>query len=97
MERKEAVGIVAVAVGLVVGVACVVVGTTGILDRQGTVTERVPTDDGDTYVLPDTVRILTPCAEEDSHNCYWDAATMGNGTGTSFVDIDGVLYFPEMR
>lgn len=43
-----------------------------------------------TYTLP-------PCATEDSDNCYWDAARMGNGTGTSFISLNGVLYFPEMR
>lgn len=28
-------------------------------------------------------------------DCYWDAAIMGNGLGTSFVAIDGVAYYPE--
>jgi hypothetical protein len=27
----------------------------------------------------------TPCATEDSTNCRWDAETMGNGTGRSFI------------
>lgn len=40
---------------------------------------------------------LTPCAQEDSINCYWDAATMGNGQGSSFVNLDGTLYYPESR
>lgn len=31
--------------------------------------------------------ILPPCETEDSHNCRWDATTMGNGGGTSFVSI----------
>lgn len=36
---------------------------------------------------------LPPCAMEDSDNCYWDAATMGNGTGESFVTFRGVTYY----
>jgi hypothetical protein len=38
---------------------------------------------------------LTPCEHEDSRNCYWDADERGNGEGVSFVDIDGVAYYPE--
>lgn len=38
---------------------------------------------------------LIPCAQEDSVNCYWDAARMGNGEGTSFVNIDGTMYYPR--
>jgi len=34
----------------------------------------------------------TPCANEDSSDCYWNAATMGNGTGTSFVNLGGNIY-----
>lgn len=36
--------------------------------------------------------ILPPCATEDSSNCVWDAQSMGNGTGNSFVDLDGTTY-----
>ena len=32
-----------------------------------------------------TPEILVPCATEDSLNCYWDAETMGNGIGNSYV------------
>lgn len=28
---------------------------------------------------------IPPCATEDSDNCYWDADTMGNGTGHDSV------------
>ena len=38
---------------------------------------------------------LPPCAEEDSMNCYWDADTMGNGIGRSFVDINGTAYYAD--
>jgi hypothetical protein len=41
---------------------------------------------------PDTTT-LRPCVYEDSQNCWWDAGKMGNGRGTSFVNIDGHLYF----
>lgn len=36
---------------------------------------------------------LRPCAQEDSNNCYWDAATRGNHQGRSFVTIKGVTYY----
>ena len=39
--------------------------------------------------------ILPPCEPEDSTNCYWNAQQMGNGLGTSFVNIDGVYYYAE--
>jgi hypothetical protein len=39
---------------------------------------------------------VPPCAEEDSTNCYWDAASRGNGVGRSFVDIDGEVYYQEV-
>jgi hypothetical protein len=37
--------------------------------------------------------LLPPCAQEDSVNCYWDARVMGNGTGESFINWNGVLYY----
>lgn len=36
---------------------------------------------------------LAPCATEDSDNCWWDAARDGNGTGRSFVVIDGEISY----
>jgi hypothetical protein len=38
---------------------------------------------------------LIPCPTEDSADCYWNAATMGNGQGRSFVNIDGNYYYQE--
>jgi len=38
---------------------------------------------------------LRPCLVEDDENCYWDAARMGNGQGTSFIRLDGITYYPE--
>lgn len=35
------------------------------------------------------------CEYEDSENCYWDATTMGNGTGTSFVNVNGHWYMVD--
>lgn len=35
--------------------------------------------------------ILPPCATEDSTQCYWDAQTMGNGRGRSFIALDDGL------
>lgn len=37
--------------------------------------------------------IATPCAQEDSQNCYWLAAERGNGQGDSFIDLGGVTYY----
>lgn len=36
---------------------------------------------------------IPACATEDSTNCVWNAATMGNATGNSFIDIDGTAYY----
>lgn len=36
---------------------------------------------------------LPPCQTEDSDNCYWDADTMGNGTGKSFTVINGIVTY----
>lgn len=47
---------------------------------------EAPAPEYPTYTLP-------PCATEDSDNCYWNAARMGNGTGTSFINLDGVTYY----
>jgi len=41
------------------------------------------------------VYTLPECEEEDSRNCIWHADQSGNGEGVSFVDIDGVAYYPE--
>lgn len=30
---------------------------------------------------------LPPCTTEDSRRCYWNARTMGNGHGQSFVQL----------
>lgn len=31
----------------------------------------------------------TPCVNEDSRSCIWDASTQGNGAGRSFIDVAG--------
>lgn len=31
--------------------------------------------------------MTTPCALEDSGDCYWDAGSMGSGTGHSFYAV----------
>jgi hypothetical protein len=35
----------------------------------------------------------TPCATEDSEDCFWDATVRGNGEGRSFWNVDGWLIF----
>jgi hypothetical protein len=36
--------------------------------------------------------LATPCATEDSDNSFWDAATMGNQMGASYVTIEGHVF-----
>ena len=36
---------------------------------------------------------IPPCATEDSDNCYWNAETMGNGKGQSFIVINGKVTY----
>jgi hypothetical protein len=31
--------------------------------------------------------VTTPCAQEDSINCFWDAGNAGNGVGHSFYSV----------
>ncbi len=78
----------------IAGAALIVASLTGC----GNPNNGSPYKDERTVTVTDE-RIITliPCPTEDSDNCYWDAETMGNGQGTSYVSIDGVLYFPEMR
>lgn len=37
--------------------------------------------------------VLPACPTEDSDGCYWDASTRGNGTGRSWVAIDGEVWY----
>ena len=46
-------------------------------------------------IEPAPERAMPACATEDSDNCFWDAETMGNGEGRSFIVVDGVVdYLP---
>lgn len=38
---------------------------------------------------------LPPCPTEDSDDCYWDAPSMGNGSGRSFVTVDGTTTYTD--
>lgn len=41
------------------------------------------------------VGAMPPCLSEDSTGCYWNARTMGNGEGRSFVAIgELMIYLP---
>lgn len=40
---------------------------------------------------------LAPCTTEDSDNCYWDASTMGNSKGNSFIAWNGNHYYGERK
>lgn len=39
--------------------------------------------------------VLGPCQFEDSTNCVWIASDSGNAIGSSFIDIDGTVYYSE--
>jgi LPXTG-motif cell wall-anchored protein len=37
---------------------------------------------------------FTPCADESQNGCYWNAPTMGNGVGSSYVALpDGTVIY----
>lgn len=38
---------------------------------------------------------LPPCEFEDSPNCSWDASGAGNGMGTDFFDLNGMVFYWE--
>lgn len=42
-------------------------------------------------ILAIAVALFPACATEDASNCYWDGGA--NGTGVSFVDINGTAYY----
>lgn len=44
---------------------------------------------------PASQATLRPCATEDSSDCYFNGYTMGNKTGRSFLNIDGMLYYTD--
>lgn len=68
-------------------VAC----TASSLDAEPT-PEPTPTH---TTLPDDWTQGLPPCILEDDLNCYWDASTMGNGIGHDFINIDGILTYPN--
>lgn len=45
------------------------------------------------FILALAIALSTPCATEDSSNCYWSANEQGNGLGVSFLDIRGTAYY----
>ena len=57
------------------------------------VPDPIPVVDGG-YVDPATIAeaLDTPCVVEDDVNCFWRADLVGNGEGTSFVNIDGHIF-----
>lgn len=46
-------------------------------------------------VLAILFAVFPACPTEDATDCAWDASTHGNGTGSSFVDINGTAYYIE--
>lgn len=47
----------------------------------------------DTAYTPDMSTVLELCPTEDSDNCYWNAVLQGNGTGKSFISINGEVRY----
>lgn len=39
------------------------------------------------------IAVLPSCDTEDSASCYWNAAEHGNGEGTSFIDLEGDVFY----
>lgn len=35
----------------------------------------------------------SPCRQEDSRNCWWNARVRGNGLGTSFLNLNGHYHY----
>lgn len=44
---------------------------------------------------PASQATLPPCRTEDDAQCYFNGYTMGNGTGRSFLNIDGWMYYTD--
>lgn len=40
--------------------------------------------------------LSTPCAEEDSLNCVWDASVQGNGVGQSYINISNDWVYAQI-
>lgn len=78
---------------LLAAATCVVVGT--LLSVAGIVANAIAANPTPAPEPKQATIILPPCPTEDSNNCYWDAQSRGNGQGTSFVVIDGVVYYPN--
>lgn len=75
-----------------------------VIESVPVVVEPAPITDVSIQSVPEPIAVeaealptlnLPPCEQEDSENCYWDAARMGNGLGRSFVNIDGTYYYEE--
>lgn len=39
----------------------------------------------------------TQCPSEDATNCTWTASQQGNGSGHSFIDLNGQTYYLEAK
>lgn len=55
-------------------------------------TLALPADGGMVDPASIMAALATPCAQEDSTNCFWRADLRGNGIGDSFVNIEGHLF-----
>ena len=44
-----------------------------------------------------SIYLLRKCKYEDSPHCYWNAGTMGNGKGKSFVSLRGRVFYKNVN
>lgn len=82
------------------GLAALAIGTSAAIVSNADTTPRTITETVTETVLvpvPTPYPSLAPCDTDDGTNCYWDASTHGNGKGKSFVNWDGVTYYPKAK
>lgn len=73
------------------------IGAIGIILLVGmfvpiTVESPPPVDGGLIEPASLAAALDTPCPTEDSQNCYWDADAAGNGSGESFLTVEGHIF-----
>lgn len=83
--------ILGIVVGLGLAIYCLLMWEVGSAHAD-TLTRGIAPGTHSWVVVDGTGHLLPPCEMEDSQNCVWWADERGNGTGSSFADIDGVAY-----
>lgn len=68
-----------------------------MLDRENAGYESGFSDGTDAAINRLFDALNVPCETEDSEECYWDAATHGNGEGRPFVNINGRVVYLDFQ